>query len=363
MFQVKVNKMNSNVTAEAILEHLKTVTDPLQNCDIVTAQRIDGILIKTEKIYISLTIPLNSEKTFTPIQGHITKLLESLYPHTPYISLTTHQKKGSTHHHPLFRGKLYFPHIQFMIAVASGKGGVGKSTTSVNLAFALKYLGLNVGLLDADVYGPSLPHLLGIKDQPLLNESKELIPEQAFGLPCMSMGLLLPPTQPVIWRGPMIQNAVLKFFNQVSWGHLDILIIDLPPGTGDTHLTIVQKAPLNGVVIVSTPQDLALIDAQKAISMFQTVEIPILGMIENMSYFECPACHHQTPIFHQGGAQEKAKAHSIPYLGDLPLDLDLRQASDKGIPLTVKDILHPISQRYISFAKTLWEQLKATGNP
>jgi len=226
--------------------------------------------------------------------------------------------------------------IKYMIAVASGKGGVGKSTTSINLALSLQNLNQKVGVLDADIYGPSIPTLLNVKGyKPDVTEEKKLIPIESMGLKCMSMGFIVPEDSALIWRGPMVMSALNQMLREVDWGELDVLVIDLPPGTGDAVLTLCQNIPLSGAVIVSTPQDLALIDAKRAISMFGTVNVPVLGMVENMSYFECPNCNHQSEIFGRGGAKKAGEDMELTVLGEVPLEMDIRSGSDSGIPISV----------------------------
>lgn len=243
--------------------------------------------------------------------------------------------------------------VTHIIAVASGKGGVGKSTTAVNLALALQQIGLSVGLLDADIYGPSLPRLLKLSGKPSLDDAKRMIPMQAYGLSVMSMGFLIEEDAAVIWRGPMIISAVQQMLTQVTWdahAPLDILVVDMPPGTGDAHLTLAQSVPLAGAVIVSTPQDLALIDARRAVSMFTRLEIPLLGMVENMSYFVCPSCGTRSDIFGHGGAKEDAERIGVPFLGEIPLHMNLRVASDTGIPVSISapDDVHAVAYRDIA---------------
>ncbi len=229
--------------------------------------------------------------------------------------------------------KLSLPHLKKIVAIASGKGGVGKSTIAFNLAVGLAKKGLKVGLLDADIYGPSLPKLLGLTGPAQVKDQK-FIPFENHGIKAMSMGFLINEEMPVIWRGPMVMTAVKQLFKDVAWGELDVLLVDMPPGTGDAHLTLCQSIPLDGVVIVSTPQEMAWIDAFKALTMFQKLHIPILGIIENMSRFECGHCHHVTDIFKEGGAETAAKKLGIPFLGSVPLDPLIMHNSDTGVPTT-----------------------------
>jgi ATP-binding protein involved in chromosome partitioning len=225
------------------------------------------------------------------------------------------------------------PGIANIIAVASGKGGVGKSTTALNLALALRDLGLRVGLLDADIYGPSLPRLAGILEKPQLNDAKKMIPIRRFGMPLMSIGFLVAEDTAMVWRGPMVMSAIRQMLWDVAWGELDVLIVDMPPGTGDAQLTLAQQVPLRGAVIVSTPQDLALIDARRGIAMFAKVDVPTLGIVENMSYFQCPECGTRSDIFGHGGARREAERLKVPFLGEVPLHLSIRTSSDAGTPI------------------------------
>ncbi len=250
-------------------------------------------------------------------------------------------------------GKIELPGVGLVVAVASGKGGVGKSTTTANLALALAGKGLKVGVLDADIYGPSIPTLFGCEGaKPTMAEGR-MIPVMAHGVKLISIGFLLPPDTPVIWRGPMVSGAIEQLFRDVDWGTLDVLLIDLPPGTGDAQLTMSQKAPLSGAVIVSTPQDLALIDARRALLMFRKVEVPVFGIVENMSYYECPNCGHREHIFSHGGAQAAARELETPFLGAVPLTLAIREAADAGTPLALKDPEGPHAKAYLAIAEAI----------
>jgi ATP-binding protein involved in chromosome partitioning len=233
--------------------------------------------------------------------------------------------------------RIMLPQVKKIIAITSGKGGVGKSTVAINLAVSLAAQGVRTGFVDADIYGPSLPMLIGLNEKPKMIDGK-LKPLEKYGLYCMSLGFLMDYEQPVIWRGPMVQTAVKQLFKDVLWPTLDVLIVDMPPGTGDAHLTLAQSIPLHGVLIVSTPQDLALIDARKSLKMFKRLNIPILGLVENMSHFECPSCHHTTPIFGHGGGRREAEKHAIPFLGEIPLILEIRESGDGGCPVILNSI-------------------------
>ncbi|UMY16393.1 P-loop NTPase [Methylobacterium organophilum] len=249
------------------------------------------------------------------------------------------------------------PGVRHIIAVASGKGGVGKSTTACNLALALHAQGLKVGLLDADIYGPSMPKLLGIGGKPRVIEDKLLEPLTGFGLKVMSIGFLIDADTAMIWRGPMVQSAITQMLREVAWGELDVLVVDMPPGTGDAQLTMAQATPLSGSVIVSTPQDLALIDARRGVAMFRKVSVPILGVIENMATFVCPNCGHTSHIFGHGGARLEAQRLDVPFLGEVPLDMTIRETSDAGRPVVATDPDGPHAKVYRAIAAKLWSNL------
>jgi ATP-binding protein involved in chromosome partitioning len=252
-------------------------------------------------------------------------------------------------------------HVKNIVAVASGKGGVGKSTVAVNIALSLSQLGAKVGILDADIYGPSIPTFFGLKDkQPAIDpEKRKLLPLEKFGLKIMSIGFLMRETDAVIWRGPMIHKMLQQFLEDVEWGELDYVVVDLPPGTGDAQLSLSQLIPISGAVIVTTPQDIALADVVRGIAMFQKVGVPILGVIENMSYFECPNCHHRSEIFSHGGGKRKAEEMKAVFLGEIPLDLKTREGSDTGNPIVVQYPEHPQSLVFREISQRITEQLLA----
>jgi ATP-binding protein involved in chromosome partitioning len=250
------------------------------------------------------------------------------------------------------------PGVGAVIAVASGKGGVGKSTTALNLALGLRDLGLRVGLLDADIYGPSVPRLTGLRDKPQLNDERKMIPLQRFGLSIMSIGFLVEEETAMIWRGPMVMSAVTQMLRDVAWGTLDVLVVDMPPGTGDAQLTLAQNVPLKGAIIISTPQDLSLIDARRGLAMFTKVNVPVLGIVENMSYFQCPHCGTKSDIFGHGGARHEAERLGVPFLGEIPLHISIRTTSDSGNPLVESEPNGVHAAIYREIAAKVRDQLK-----
>jgi len=260
-------------------------------------------------------------------------------------------------------GPTGIPGVDAIIAVASGKGGVGKSTTAVNLALGLRDLGLKVGILDADIYGPSLPKLLAIRERPQTIGGTRLKPIVRHGMPVMSIGFLIEEETPMIWRGPMVMSALTQMLREVEWGALDVMVVDMPPGTGDAQLTMAQQVPLKGAVIVSTPQDLALIDARRGIAMFRRVNVPVLGIVENMSYFVCPHCGGRSDIFGHGGARAEAERLGVPFLGEVPLDMEIREKSDSGLPVVATSPEGPHAQIYRDIAARVRDGLAGASRP
>lgn len=249
------------------------------------------------------------------------------------------------------------PGVKQVIVVASGKGGVGKSTTAVNLALGLAAYEAHVGLLDADVHGPSIPRMMNLKGTPALTDSNLMIPLVNYGINCMSMGFLVEETAPIVWRGLMVMSAIEKLLRQVEWGQLDYLVIDMPPGTGDVQLSISQNIPISGAVIVSTPQDIALLDAERAAKMFQKVNVPVLGIVQNMSFFQCPKCKHETYIFGAEGAKELAAKLELDVLGDIPLHMNIREMSDKGQPIVISHPDSPEANAYLRLSAEVMKKL------
>ena len=279
------------------------------------------------------------------------------------VVLTAHRAEAPHAHPPASRAPAaekakLLPDVRHIVAVASGKGGVGKSTTAVNLAVALAQQGHRVGLLDADIYGPSLPRMLGLAAKPDVRDGR-MIPLQAWGLLAMSIGFLVDADTAMIWRGPMVMGALEQMMGQVEWGALDLLVVDMPPGTGDAQLTMAQRVSLSGAVIVSTPQDIALIDARRGVRMFEKTLVPVLGLVENMSTFCCPNCGHETALFGHGGARREAEALGVPFLGEIPLLLDIRTTADAGTPITASDPDSPAAAAYQMIAARVWAALAA----
>jgi len=310
----------------------------LVSLDLIRALHIDGAKLSFVLEASSSDIAQDLEAQRSEIQN---KLLQIDGLDEVSIVVTSHSKeppKLKIGGHPKPQETTMKPQsVSKIIAIASGKGGVGKSTVSSNLAVALANKGKKIGLLDADIYGPSQPRMMGVSQRPSSPDGKRIIPLQAHGVTMMSIGLMVDPNKAVVWRGPMLMGALQQMLSQVEWGELDALIVDLPPGTGDVQLTLCQKAELSGAVIVSTPQDVALLDARKAIDMFKTLKTPIFGMIENMSNFVCPNCSHETPIFGSGGVIMEAIELQVPLLGTLPIDIDTRLAGDNGKPAALLD--------------------------
>jgi len=337
-----------------ILSAFNTLVDPLFQKNNASGAEIHGLQV-TSSGKVSFVLEVNTEYMKEGIK--LKEKAESILNNIPgvtsvQIALTAQRKTKSPN--PTKEG---LPRVKHILAVASGKGGVGKSTTAVNLACALQTMGLKVGILDADIYGPSLPRLLGVNQKPTSDDGKIINPIEVHGLKCMSMGFMMAEKVPAIWRGPMVQSAFNQMLRQVKWGELDILVIDLPPGTGDVQLTLAQTVLMSGVIIVSTPQDLALIDARKGLEMFLKLSIPVLGFVENMSYFLCPHCEGRSEIFEHGGVGKEAQALGFPLLAEIPLHMSIRETSERGIPLV---LAHPTSFESLAYqglAQKVWKNL------
>ena len=319
-------------TREDILRALERVADPATGKSVVASGMVEGLVVKDGHVGFALEVAAHRGRDAEPLRKAAEDAVHAL-PGVLSVTavLTAHQGKQPEAARPPQPAGI--PGVDSIVAVASGKGGVGKSTVAVNLAIALSRQGLRVGLLDADIYGPSVPRLLGIRDKPGQGADHKLLPIEKFGIKTMSIGFLVDEATPMIWRGPMVQSALTQMMNDVHWAPLDVLVVDMPPGTGDAQLTMAQRVPLKGAVIVSTPQDLALIDSRKAIAMFEKTKVPILGLVENMSTFVCPSCGHESHIFGHGGARETAHRMGAAFLGEIPLVGSIREMSDAGTPV------------------------------
>lgn len=335
-----------------ITDALKTLINPLSKQDIVSSKVVQGLSI-TASGKVSFALEVNTEfmNEGIKLKDQATSLLTKISGVTSVQIALTAQRKPKVNN-PTKQG---IPGVKHIIAVGSGKGGVGKSTTAVNLACALKLMDLKVGILDGDIYGPSLPRLLGIQERPTSDDNKTINPIEVYGMKCMSMGFMMAEKMPVIWRGPMIQAAFQQMLRQVKWDDLDVLVIDLPPGTGDVHLTLAQTVLLSGAIIVSTPQDLALVDARKGLEMFLKVDVPVLGFVENMSYFLCPHCKERSEIFEHGGVHKEAQALGVPLLAEIPLHMSIREASELGKPIVFSTGDSTEVKIYQLLARNVWE--------
>ena len=347
--------MTETLTKDDVLRALKSVKAP-NGQDIVTLGILSEIVINTGKVYFALTVPQRDAKAYESVRKSAETVVKALPGVAGAMVTLTADTKEDAEKGASGQGIGGIKHI---IAVASGKGGVGKSTTAVNLALAFRENGLRVGVLDSDIYGPSMPRLLAIKSRPELIGDNLLAPIEKYGLKVMSIGFLVEEETPMIWRGPMVISALTQMLKDVAWGELDMLVVDMPPGTGDAQLTMAQQVPLSGAVIVSTPQDLALIDARKGLNMFKRVNVPVLGIIENMSYFLCPKCGHRSDIFSHGGARHEAERLGVPFLGALPLHMAIRETSDFGHPIVVADPSSMNAKVYKTIAEGLWQRLSS----
>ena len=345
----------ATLSKERILESIRTVKDPDLHRDIVSLGMVKEVGIEGGKVsvHVELTTPA------CPLKEQIKQDVQRAVGQIEGVKEVAVQMSANVRQSPTLLPQGNPPGIKNVIAIASGKGGVGKSTVSVNLAVELARTGAKVGLMDGDIYGPNVPLMLGIPTdrRPDVNEDEKIIPIEAYGLKVISMGLLVPPDSPMVWRGPMLHSAVTQFLQKVDWGELDYLLVDLPPGTGDVQLSLVQTVSVAGAVLVTTPQEVALMDVRKALAMFQKTNVSILGIIENMSAFACPHCGEETPIFSQGGAKRAAEKWAVPYLGEIPIDPRVREGGDTGKPIVVAYPDSPAAKQFSMVAGMLAQQV------
>jgi len=376
-----------SVTETQVLDALAKVKSP-RGVALTHAGALSAISANDGKVFFSINVDASEARAWEGTRAEAEAAVRALPGvTTAMVALTAERKAGAapsvpppqrqphthshgvqpaaTHRHPQPPGaaspmsrQAEIPGVSAVIAVASGKGGVGKSTTALNLALGLRDLGLRVGLLDADIYGPSIPRLTGIREKPQLNDQKKMIPLARFGLAIMSIGFLVEEDTAMIWRGPMVMSAITQMLRDVAWGTLDVLVVDMPPGTGDAQLTLAQNVPLKGAVIISTPQDLSLIDARRGLAMFRKVDVPVLGIVENMSYFQCPHCGTKSDIFGHGGARHEAERLGVPFLGEIPLHMSIRTASDSGTPVVESEPDGPHAAIYRAIGEKVRDQLQ-----
>jgi len=341
-----------SVTQDQVLAALRTVEDPDLHKDIVTLEFVKDVRIEGSEVdfTIELTTPA------CPVRDEMKAEAEGKVAAIPGVTAARATMTASVRTRGGF-GRQAITGIRNILAVGAGKGGVGKSTTSVNVAVALQRKGARVGLLDADVYGPNIPQMLGIQGQPEVSDDKKMIPPQAHGIKVISMGMLVPPDQAVIWRGPMLHGAVQQFMRDVEWGELDYLVVDLPPGTGDVSLSLAQSVPVAGAVVVTTPQGVSISDVRKAVGMFRQLNIPILGVVENMSYFVCGHCNGRTDIFGTGGGRRMAEEMTIPFLGEIPIDTRVRSGGDDGEPIVAAAPDAPAAAAFMAVAGKVAAQI------
>jgi len=376
----------ARVSEQDVVEALKAIADPDRGQDIVALGMVSGVVVKDGNVGFAIEVDPRRGAEMEPLRKQAEDIVDKLPGVLSVTAVLTAHSAGSANAAPAgpSAGPLaspaaqapaggpaaqqasgagaaasLVPGVKSIVAVASGKGGVGKSTTATNLALALASLGLSVGVLDADIYGPSQPRMMGISGRPSSPDGKTLRPMENYGVKCMSMGFLVAEDTPMIWRGPMVQSALQQMLRDVDWGELDILVVDMPPGTGDAQLTMAQQVPLSGAVIVSTPQDIALIDARKGLNMFRKVDVPVLGIVENMSHFICPNCGHESHIFSRGGARREAETLGMEFLGELPLDIEIRETSDGSRPIVVSNPDSPHAGAYVAIARRVWERVSA----
>ncbi len=389
----------NKITEQMILDALGSVIEPGQRKDIVTLGMVSGVIVKDGNVGFAIEVDPSKGAEMEPLRRAAEAKVHELPGVVSVTAVLTAERKFAAAPGPGAQGpgaqgpgaqgpgaqgpgaqgpgaqgpgapagrgpqqpaeaRPLVPGVGSIVAIASGKGGVGKSTTAANLALALATLGLKIGVLDGDVYGPSQPRMLGISGRPSAPDGKTLKPLENYNIKCMSMGFLIAEDTPMIWRGPMVSSALQQMLREVDWGTLDVLVVDMPPGTGDAQLTMSQQVPLAGAIIVSTPQDIALLDARKGLNMFRKVDVPVLGLIENMSLFICPSCGHESHIFSHGGARREAERMGVEFLGELPLDITIRETSDSGRPIVVSEPESAHAKTYVRIAERIWEKLSA----
>jgi ATP-binding protein involved in chromosome partitioning len=339
--------MTLAVSIESVQQTLKTVLDPNTQIDLMTAKTVKNLKVDDGAVSLDVVLGYPAKSQIDLIRTLVVNAIRKL-PDVKNVSVNV---TSSIVAHAVQRGVKLMPNVKNIIAVASGKGGVGKSTTAVNLALALAAEGAEVGILDADIYGPSQPMMLGITGRPESLQENTIEPMEGHGLQASSIGFLIDADNPMVWRGPMVTSALEQLLKQTRWRDLDYLIVDMPPGTGDIQLTLSQKVPVTGAVIVTTPQDIALLDARKGLKMFEKVGVPIIGIIENMSTYICPSCGHEEHVFGEGGGQKMCKDYSVDFLGSLPLNLSIREQADSGRPTVIADPDGAISAVYKNIAR------------
>jgi ATP-binding protein involved in chromosome partitioning len=341
----------TSLNEQTVLDALRQVKYPGFSRDIVSFGFVKDLAVGGGNVSFRLALTTDAPAAAEVLKRECEAVLRSI----PGVSAVTIAVTAAAPQPPVIAGAIgrkdLLKDTRFVIAVASGKGGVGKSTVSANLALALKRLGYEVGLMDSDIYGPSQQMMMGINSKPFVNEEEKILPIERFGVRVMSIGFLMDVDTPVIWRGPMIFKAVEQFLGDVAWGKQDFLLVDLPPGTGDAQLTLTQKVALSGAVIVTTPQDVALIDARKGLAMFQKVNVPVLGIIENMSYYECPKCGNRDEIFKHGGGKKTADLLKVPFLGEVPIDPRVAVQGDAGTPIMISDPDSTVSKAFLHLAE------------
>ena len=366
----------TKIDEAGVLAALATVIEPDSGRDVVSLKMVSGLVVKDGNVGFSLEVDPARGEALEPLRQAAEAAVFALDGVSSVTAVLTAHSAGGEFAAPAAppRGDTgaggagerapLLPDVGAIIAVASGKGGVGKSTVACNLALGLARLGLSVGLLDADIYGPSLPRMMGATGRPSTDDAgKTLIPMAAHGLKCMSIGFMVAEDSPMIWRGPMVMSALEQMLRDVAWGALDVLVVDMPPGTGDAQLTMAQRVPLAGAVIVSTPQDIALLDARKGLNMFRKVNVPVLGIVENMSFFHCPKCGERSDIFGHGGARADAEAYGVDFLGEVPLHMAIRSAGDGGAPIVVGAPESPEASAFMTVAAAVRDRLGAARKP